>query len=67
MKERIERERAWFRSFQQLIFGIVGVLLIVVLPVWYFVIGVAGWMTMRIDKRLKEEDVWCPTYAQPRG
>ncbi|MFY9945843.1 MAG: hypothetical protein WAL07_07275, partial [Exiguobacterium chiriqhucha] len=33
MRERIEQERAWFRSFHQLIFGIVGVFLIVVLPV----------------------------------
>lgn len=43
MKERIEQERAWFRSFQQLIFGIGGVLLIVVLPVWYFCHW-SGWM-----------------------
>ena len=142
MKERIEQERAWFRSFQQLIFGIIGVLLTVVFPViswtghlfwgivyigpalvpvnvmymrrsrmrqalnpplahryrqqlwsdcfntiaffialngrelfesneWYIVgvvvIGVAGWMTIRIEKRMKEEDVWLPTYEQLKG
>ncbi|WP_396129192.1 hypothetical protein [Exiguobacterium mexicanum] len=142
MKERIVQERAWLRSFQQLIFGIVGVFLIVVLPViawtdslfWgivytglvlvpvnvmyirrsrmrrtlnpqlaqryrqqlrsdmlntiaffiainggellesnaayiggVLIVGVAGWLTMRIEKRMKEEDVWRPTYEQLRG
>lgn len=142
MKERIVQERAWLRSFQQLIFGIVGVFLIVVLPViawtdslfWgivytglvlvpvnvmyirrsrmrrtlnpqlaqryrqqlrsdmlntiaffiainggellesnaayiggVLIVGVAGWLTIRIEKRMKEEDVWRPTYKQIRG
>lgn len=142
MKERIVQERAWLRSFQQLIFGIVGVFLIVVLPViawtdslfWgivytglvlvpvnvmyilrsrmrrtlnpqlaqryrqqlrsdmlntiaffivingeellesnatylagVLIVGVAGWLTIRIEKRMKEEDVWRPTYKQMRG
>lgn len=142
MRERIEQERAWFRSFQQLIFGIVGVFMVVIIPItmwtdslfwgivytglalvpvnvmyirryrmrrilhpplahryrqqlwsdcfntiaffialngkqlfesgeWYIggllVIVLAGWMTMRIDKRLKEEDMWSPTYEQLRG
>lgn len=142
MSERIEQEQAWFRSFQQLIFGIVGVFLVVVLPIitwtdhlfWgivytglmlipvnvmyirrsrmrrtlnpklshlyrrqvgsdclntvaffiainggellesnatyiggVLIVGVAGWLTMRIEKRIKEEDVWRPTYKQIRG
>lgn len=142
MKERIVQERAWLRSFQQLIFGVVGVFLIVVLPViawtdslfWgivytglvlvpvnvmyirrsrmrrtlnpqlaqryrqqlrsdmlntiaffiainggellesnatylagVLIVGVAGWLTIRIEKRMKEEDVWRPTYKQIRG
>lgn len=142
MRERIEQERAWFRSFHQLIFGIVGVFLIVVLPViawtdhlfWgilyiglalvpvnvmyirrsrmrrtlnpklshlyrrqvgsdcfntiaFFIalnggelfesnvlylggllmLIVAVLLTIRIEKRMKEEDVWLPTYEQLRG
>jgi len=142
MKERIEQERAWFRSFQQLIFGIFGVLLIVVFPViawtdhlfWgivytglalvpvnvmyirrsrmrqalnpplthryrqqlrsdcfntiaFFIainggelfesnvlylggllmLIVAGLLTIRIEKQMKEEDVWRPTYEQLKG
>lgn len=31
------------------------------------IVGVAGWLTMRIEKRMKEEDVWRPTYEQLRG
>lgn len=142
MNERIDQERAWLRSFQQLIFGIVGVLLTVVFPViswtnhlfwgilytglalvpvnvmymrryrmrrtlnpplahryrqqlWsdcfntiaffiainggelfesnaayiggVLILGVAGWLTIRIEKRMKEEDVWRPTYNQMKG
>lgn len=142
MNERIKQERTWSSSFQQLIFGIVVVFLLVILPViawtdrlfWgivytglilipvnvmyirryqmrrrlnlklkhryrqqlgsdmlntvaffialngdelleakvFYTVGLlvivlAVWMTMRIDKRMKEEDVWFPTYKQTRG
>ncbi|WP_214712173.1 MULTISPECIES: hypothetical protein [unclassified Exiguobacterium] len=139
---RVEAERAWFRAFHQLIFGILGVFLVIVIPatIWtdsldwgivytglmlvpinvmyvkryrmrrtlnpqlshlyrrqigsdclntvaffiainggkllesntayiggVLIVGVAGWVTMRIEKRMKEEDVWRPTYEQLRG
>ncbi|TCI24371.1 hypothetical protein EVJ27_11850 [Exiguobacterium sp. SH3S2] len=139
MSNRLEQERTWVCSFQQLMYGIVGMFLVVILPiVWWtdslfwgivymalvlvpvnvmyirryqmrqrlnpklthryrqqlgsdmlntvaffialngnellgakvfytvglLVIVLAGWMTMRIDKRMKQEDVWRSTYKE---